>query len=588
MLRRATATVVKSGRRHFSTQNFRYQVAAELQRTPQAALPFSKGAQAYDKNFKDEKLPDAPVPLAVRAAYLSPLKVEATYNVPSCDLQIRSFTLKNVEFFADFALRAAFYLKLPAFGPIPLPRRTERWTVLKGNFVHKKAQQNFERVTYKRLIQIKDGHPDVVQIWLAFLRKHEYHGIGMKANVYTFEKPGAGSYMSEEMTKIKELAAQGKTDHNKQLSAMHQAFDKGHRLPDPPKVASASFETQIRRAEKSLILAETNLASLKTGTKETQMRGSASRPEQKAINKKLFELQTKLTAAKKNVQDIRTEMGAEFGELKELVNAKRKAFGQKVLELQTKLSSTHKLNKGIAIELGTEKSPAEKGGRPFYQTGFSKFKCQISPTTELLQKLKKRERDIYTIIQNINSVRSELNDQYGKGWAWRVRMYGRITPDPQFRKGKLYEAEQRVWESLASIKDWWQEMDEEFGERWAVRLAPEHRSTERLWKQRRLSEIPKEIKGQILTGAADIEPTKSKEKSLQEGASETSSRDPTIDTTAKAEEDYAHSLRTPEPTGSESIVAADSSLVPPPTQDATKEDFRNAKEIQVDEVVKKD
>jgi len=90
----------------------------------------------------------------------------------------------------DFALRAAYYLNLPASGPVPLPRKTERWTVPRGHFVHKKSQENFERVTYKRLIQIKDGHPETVEIWLAYLKKHQFYGTSMKANVWGFEELG--------------------------------------------------------------------------------------------------------------------------------------------------------------------------------------------------------------------------------------------------------------------------------------------------------------------------------------------------------------------------------------------------------------
>jgi len=62
--------------------------------------------------------------------------------------------------------------------------------VPKGNFIHKKSQENFERRTVRRLIQIKDGNPETVGIWLAFLRKHAYYGIGMKANVFEFSKLG--------------------------------------------------------------------------------------------------------------------------------------------------------------------------------------------------------------------------------------------------------------------------------------------------------------------------------------------------------------------------------------------------------------
>ena len=130
------------------------------------------------------------MPRSVQAIYLRPLRRQAKYGLPCCDLQIRSYSVRNLEFMADFALRAAYYLHLPARGPVPLPRITERWTVPRSNFVHKKSQENFERITMRRLIQILDGHPETVEIWLAFLRKHAYYGVGMKANVWEHEKLG--------------------------------------------------------------------------------------------------------------------------------------------------------------------------------------------------------------------------------------------------------------------------------------------------------------------------------------------------------------------------------------------------------------
>ncbi|KAM0275838.1 hypothetical protein ACHAQH_007348 [Verticillium albo-atrum] len=125
-------------------------------------------------------------PRSVQALYLKPLRREAEFGIPSCDLQLRSYSIRNLEFFCDFALRAAYYLNLPAFGAVPLPRITERWTVPKSSFVFKKSQENFERITLRRLIQIRDGNPETVQLWLAFLQKHAYYGIGMKANVWEF------------------------------------------------------------------------------------------------------------------------------------------------------------------------------------------------------------------------------------------------------------------------------------------------------------------------------------------------------------------------------------------------------------------
>ncbi|EED12553.1 tryptophanyl-tRNA synthetase, putative [Talaromyces stipitatus ATCC 10500] len=133
------------------------------------------------------------LPRSVQALYLRPLRRKAQHGLPVCDLQLRSYSVRNVEFFADFAIRAAYYLNLPVSGPVPLPRIVERWTVPRSNFVHKKSQENFERITLRRLIQIKDGHPETVQLWLAFLRRHAFYGVGMKANVFDFDDLDVGS-----------------------------------------------------------------------------------------------------------------------------------------------------------------------------------------------------------------------------------------------------------------------------------------------------------------------------------------------------------------------------------------------------------
>ena len=126
-------------------------------------------------------------PVNVQAIHLQPLRRSPTHGIPVCDLQLRGYAVQNVEFFSDFAMRAAYFLGLAARGPIPLPRITERWTVPRSNFIFKKSQENFERITKRRLIQIHDGHPDVVKAWLAFLQKHQYHGVGMKANIWEYE-----------------------------------------------------------------------------------------------------------------------------------------------------------------------------------------------------------------------------------------------------------------------------------------------------------------------------------------------------------------------------------------------------------------
>ena len=158
--------------------------------TTDAQLSQSTPGGQPEEYIPPEQRDDPRLPRSVQVIYLKPLKRRAQYGVPACDLQLRSYSVRNVEFFSDFALRAAYYLNLPAAGPIPLPRITERWTVPRSNFIFKKSQENFERITLRRLVQIQDGNPETVELWLAFLRKHAYYGVGMKANVWQHEKLG--------------------------------------------------------------------------------------------------------------------------------------------------------------------------------------------------------------------------------------------------------------------------------------------------------------------------------------------------------------------------------------------------------------
>jgi len=47
-------------------------------------------------------------------------------------------------------------------GPIPIPTRTEKFTVLRGPHVDKKSREQFEIRTHKRLLDIVDPTPQTV------------------------------------------------------------------------------------------------------------------------------------------------------------------------------------------------------------------------------------------------------------------------------------------------------------------------------------------------------------------------------------------------------------------------------------------
>ncbi len=48
-------------------------------------------------------------------------------------------------------------------GPIPLPTKIEKYTVLRGPHIDKKAREQFEMRTHKRLLDIVDPTPQTVE-----------------------------------------------------------------------------------------------------------------------------------------------------------------------------------------------------------------------------------------------------------------------------------------------------------------------------------------------------------------------------------------------------------------------------------------
>ena len=50
-----------------------------------------------------------------------------------------------------------------SLGPVPLPKRREGFTVLRGPHVDKKSREQFEIRTHKRLIDIVDTNPQTLE-----------------------------------------------------------------------------------------------------------------------------------------------------------------------------------------------------------------------------------------------------------------------------------------------------------------------------------------------------------------------------------------------------------------------------------------
>lgn len=86
--------------------------------------------------------------------------------------------------YTQFAVQSANALQIPTSKPASLPTTTSLYTVIKGPFVHKKAQENFQRKTHRRVIKIFDADKEIIDLWLRYLRKNSIGGVGMKAQIW--------------------------------------------------------------------------------------------------------------------------------------------------------------------------------------------------------------------------------------------------------------------------------------------------------------------------------------------------------------------------------------------------------------------
>ncbi|KAG0031961.1 mitochondrial 37S ribosomal protein rsm10 [Podila clonocystis] len=160
-----------------------------------------KAASVATRSYSAQaKLPETMSP-EDRLVYGEPVQIPSTHNITVAHLHLRSYMPQQLEFFADFARRAAAALEMPCSGVIPLPVQTSKWTVNKSPFVQKKAQETFERKTHKRLLAIKDTHPDVVRRWVQFLNQNSLAGVGMRVTVWENEELGVGQKRLEKVKK---------------------------------------------------------------------------------------------------------------------------------------------------------------------------------------------------------------------------------------------------------------------------------------------------------------------------------------------------------------------------------------------------
>ncbi|KAJ7119466.1 ribosomal protein S10 domain-containing protein [Mycena epipterygia] len=121
-----------------------------------------------------------------------PFQHPRTHGLPAAQIQFRSHNILAMNLFVHFATHAAYSLGIPCTRMYSLPTQRQLWTVTRGPFAHKKAQENFERKVHRRGLKAFDTDPGVVDLWFKYLRRHAMGGVGMRCVMWERLPMGAG------------------------------------------------------------------------------------------------------------------------------------------------------------------------------------------------------------------------------------------------------------------------------------------------------------------------------------------------------------------------------------------------------------
>jgi small subunit ribosomal protein S10 len=117
--------------------------------TKPKAKPKAKAAAA-------PKAPRAKAPAKKAAAPAAAVEHKLRIRVRAYEHKILDLSVKQI---MDTAAR----LDAVVVGPVPLPTEIKRWTVNRSTFVYKDAREQFEMRVHKRLIDILNPSPKVIE-----------------------------------------------------------------------------------------------------------------------------------------------------------------------------------------------------------------------------------------------------------------------------------------------------------------------------------------------------------------------------------------------------------------------------------------
>ena len=88
---------------------------------------------------------------------------KATGEINKLRIRVRAYENKILDASVKQIIDTALRFDAKVVGPIPLPTEIKKYTVNRSTFVHKDAREQFEMRTHKRVIDILNPSPKVVE-----------------------------------------------------------------------------------------------------------------------------------------------------------------------------------------------------------------------------------------------------------------------------------------------------------------------------------------------------------------------------------------------------------------------------------------
>ncbi|MBU2025658.1 MAG: 30S ribosomal protein S10 [Patescibacteria group bacterium] len=90
------------------------------------------------------------------------IKEKEQEEQPRIRIKIKAFDHRVIDQSAKQIMDAAERTGAKVIGPVPLPTAVNRFTVNRSTFVHKKARDQYEMRTHKRLLDIENFTPQTI------------------------------------------------------------------------------------------------------------------------------------------------------------------------------------------------------------------------------------------------------------------------------------------------------------------------------------------------------------------------------------------------------------------------------------------